>query len=99
MEMATRRREAAEALVNSGGVAKDGGGTDELGFGDGVQPRDLAAAYKGGAPRRAARGEAARTPNLGCQEQLGCARGEKKEVGCCWVGLEWKVGEGFLFFS
>jgi hypothetical protein len=47
--------------------------------------------------RRARRGGGWRAA-LGRQEQLGCARGEKKEVDCCWVGLEWKVGEGFLFF-
>jgi hypothetical protein len=90
MEVATRRREAAEALVNSGGVAKDGGGTDELGFGDGVQPRDLAVAYKGGAPRRAARGEAARTPSLGLPGAAGLRARRKKGGGLLlgWAGME-----------
>jgi hypothetical protein len=40
----TRRREAAEARVNGGGTTKDGGGAANLGFGNGVQPRGLAAA-------------------------------------------------------
>jgi hypothetical protein len=43
------------------------------------------------------RGESWRAA-LGRQEQLGCARAAKKEVGCCWVGLVWEVGEVSFFF-
>jgi hypothetical protein len=46
--------------VDSGGLATDGGGADELGFGDGAKPRGVAAAVMGGEL-----GERARGPRTG----------------------------------